>query len=203
MKDYHHGNLKEVLLEEGLVLLTEEGYRNFSLRKLARRCKVSHSSPYRHFANKEELIKAISTRVNKEFNQALKASIEQETGSPQDVLNALGRGYVYFFLDNPGYLDILFLSPEIQHLVHCAGKKGQGDSFITYLSTVVPTIGEIGNKQAENVTETESLVPGEITGDVLQPWCLIHGLTVLLVKNAIPISDRDKLDHLIEQVIQA
>ena len=54
---YHHGDLKECLIKAGLKLLVEEGVDNFSLRKTAAMCNVSHAAPYKHFKNKEELIK--------------------------------------------------------------------------------------------------------------------------------------------------
>ncbi len=46
---YHHGDLKESLIIEGLKLFNEEGADKFSLRKVAALCNVSHSAPYKHF----------------------------------------------------------------------------------------------------------------------------------------------------------
>ena len=101
MSEYHHGNLKQQLLDEGLKLLSEEGIKNFSIRKLARRCNVSHTSPYRHFSSKEELILAISQEIHAKFNTALKEGLDSVEGSLRDKLNAMGKAYVFFFLNNP------------------------------------------------------------------------------------------------------
>jgi len=57
---YHHGNLREALLERGLVLLEQGPETDFSLRELARRVGVSANATYRHFANKEALTRAMA-----------------------------------------------------------------------------------------------------------------------------------------------
>ena len=198
MKEYHHGNLRELLLEEGLKLLSDDGIENFSLRKLARRCGVSHNSPYRHFADKEELILAIGQEIEEKFNKALKEGIA-EAGTPEDMLLAMGRGYIHFFLDHPDYLELLFLSPGIHDVVKEQHSHKGGTSLITYLTAAAAAgMGEIP-EGLEKCTGPE--IFRMISGKALQPWCLIHGLTVLLVKKAIPCPEEEDLDRLITQVL--
>lgn len=202
MSEYHHGNLKQQLLDEGLKLLSEEGIKAFSLRKLARRCSVSHTSPYRHFSSKEELILSIAREIQRKFNTALKEGLASIEGSPEEKMNAMGKAYVYFFLDNPDYLDLLFLSPEIQEMVYGEHDHEEGGaSFMTYLSAVLPTM----EKADENISIPEDPSCVEqmqtIPGEALQPWCLIHGLTVLLVKKALPIQSKEAIEQLINQVL--
>lgn len=202
MSEYHHGNLKQQLLDEGLKLLSEEGIKNFSLRKLARRCQVSHTSPYRHFSSKEELILAISREIQSKFNRALKNGLDSVEGSPGEKMKAMGKAYVYFFLDNPDFLDLLFLTPEIQEMVYGEHEHDeQGASFMTYLSAVLPMIEDTDKKitipEDPSCTEQMQTIPGV----ALQPWCLIHGLTVLLAKKALPVEGREAIDQLIDQVL--
>ena len=108
MKEYHHENLKQKLLDEGLKLLIEEGYEKFSLRKLARKCSVSHTSPYRHFKDKNELVLSIGREIQSKFNKALKKALDNTEGSQEEKIRAMGREYVYFFLSNPDFLELLF-----------------------------------------------------------------------------------------------
>ena len=61
-KPYHHGNLREVLLESGLRLIAEVGPTGFTLRELARRAGVSHNAPYRHFRDRDDLMAAVATQ---------------------------------------------------------------------------------------------------------------------------------------------
>src|SRR5258708_15858992 len=59
-KSYHHGDLRNALIQAGLELLSEGGAQELDLRKVARRAGVSHAAPYRHFADKQALIAAIN-----------------------------------------------------------------------------------------------------------------------------------------------
>ena len=61
-KPYHHGNLREVLLESALRLIAEVGPTGFTLRELARRAGVSHNAPYRHFRDRDDLMAAVATQ---------------------------------------------------------------------------------------------------------------------------------------------
>ncbi len=200
MKNYHHGNLKQKLLDEGVRLLVEEGYEKFSLRKLAKRCSVSHASPYRHFSDKNELILAIGREVQNKFNNALKNALENAEGSQLDRIRAMGREYVYFFLSNPDFLELLFLTPELQDISCGKHEHPEGSSFETYLSEVLPLFEKYDPglfRIPQDPSDQEVQIPGEL----LRPWCMIHGLTVLLVKKALPVRDKESLDILIDQVL--
>ena len=53
---YHHGNLRQALIDAGIKIINEQGEDALSLRKAAALCEVSHAAPYAHFKDKEELI---------------------------------------------------------------------------------------------------------------------------------------------------
>lgn len=119
-KEYHHKDLKTELLEAGILLLNSEGLEGLSLRKVAAACGVSHTAPYRHFKNKEELLAAMQRYVEQEFADALYAAIDSGGGSP-DAMVYFGQAYVRFFEKNPQYywfftrqnnIHVSFLSPD-------------------------------------------------------------------------------------------
>ena len=201
MKEYHHENLKQKLLDEGLKLLIEEGYEKFSLRKLARKCSVSHTSPYRHFKDKNELVLSIGREIQSKFNKALKKALDNTEGSQEEKIRAMGREYVYFFLSNPDFLELLFLTPEIQDISCGRHDHPEGSSFETYLSAVLPLFSQY-DKGLFTIPSDPSSPEAEIPGELLRPWCLIHGLTVLLVKKALPLKDKKSLDILIDQILK-
>ena len=60
-KPQHHGNLRDALLQAAIHLISETGPAVFTLREVARRPRVSHNAPYRHFQNREELLAAVAT----------------------------------------------------------------------------------------------------------------------------------------------
>lgn len=95
--------LKERLLQEGITYINRYGLQHFSMRKLAAQCHVSHMAPYKHFANKEAFLKAISYYIDKEFATYLSAV--SSALSPQQQLILLGKRYVSFMSKHP---DIMF-----------------------------------------------------------------------------------------------
>ena len=59
-RPYHHGDLRRAIVKAALEILQETQSLEFSLRELARRAGVSHNAPYKHFADKRELLAAVS-----------------------------------------------------------------------------------------------------------------------------------------------
>ena len=60
MKNYHHGDLKGELMRQALKILDKKGVEGLTLREVARAAKVSHTAPYRHFKDKEDILAAIA-----------------------------------------------------------------------------------------------------------------------------------------------
>ena len=59
-RPYHHGDLQRAIVNAALEVLSETQSTEFSLRELARRAGVTHNAPYKHFADKRELLAAVS-----------------------------------------------------------------------------------------------------------------------------------------------
>src|SRR5688572_4088998 len=59
-RPYHHGDLRRAMVQAALEILRETQSLELSLRELARRAGVSHNAPYKHFADKRELLAAVS-----------------------------------------------------------------------------------------------------------------------------------------------
>src|ERR1700757_2284011 len=71
---YHHGNLREALLEPAIRLTAEAGPAAFTLREVARRAGVSHNAPYRHFHDKDDLLAAVAAEGYNELTAAMTAA---------------------------------------------------------------------------------------------------------------------------------
>lgn len=92
---YHHGNLKESLLSEGIKYVSIYGDSSLSLRKLASECNVIHAAVYKHFASKEDLLAAMKIHVTDAFAKSLINSVKQNAEkSCEEVLYALAIAYV-------------------------------------------------------------------------------------------------------------
>lgn len=109
-KPYHHGNLEEALIENGIKIINDEGFDNFSLRKVAIASGVSHAAPYKHFADKNELIRAMQLHVEERFARQLEDALQENADNPQRMV-FLAKAYVEFFVENPHYFFFLTKRP--------------------------------------------------------------------------------------------
>ena len=106
---YHHGDLRNALIEEGIKMINTSGEDSLSMRKLAEKCGVSMAAPYAHFKNKEEMINAIKKYVEDAFAEYLEKAISVvANGDIEKKIIVLGNAYVGFFIDNPEYFTFLF-----------------------------------------------------------------------------------------------
>lgn len=108
-KSYHHGNLKQALLNETARILREEGVSALSLRRLAAELNVSRTAPYNHFKNKESLLRAIAEEGFVRFNKAMKVVRDRNRKRDGRVkTRALVKAYVDFARNNREYYDLMY-----------------------------------------------------------------------------------------------
>ena len=107
-KKYHHGNLKNALIQAGIKILSKEGVGGLSLRKVAKQAGVSHSAPYAHFPDKQSLIAAISTEGFKQLYAELETAIVPHVRNPKRQLMEGTRAYVEFAMNNTDTFNIMF-----------------------------------------------------------------------------------------------
>jgi AcrR family transcriptional regulator len=106
-KPYHHGDLKVALINGAVELIVEQGVRRFSLAELSRRLGVTVAAPYRHFANRDELLAAVAVRALHAFGEALAAQ-SSEADPPEQRLAAMAGGYVRFAAGQPALFAVVF-----------------------------------------------------------------------------------------------
>jgi AcrR family transcriptional regulator len=104
---YHHGDLKAALVDGAIELIAERGLRAFSLAKLTKRLGVTVAAPYRHFADRDELLAAVAVRALHAFADALLAEASGQD-SPQQRLAAMTRGYVRFAAEHRPLFDVVY-----------------------------------------------------------------------------------------------
>lgn len=106
-KAYHHGDLREALLERGERMLEREGVAGLSLRKLGRELGVSPGAPYRHFEDKDALLAALASVGYRR----LRAEMQRDIGAARDAeeqLKISGTGYVRFATAHPELFRLMF-----------------------------------------------------------------------------------------------
>ncbi len=108
-RPYHHGNLKQALLEAAIQLIAETGPRGFTLREVARRAGVSHNAPYRQFRDRDDLLAAVATDGFDRLTEAMSRSSPRAT--PINRLRHSGLAYVDFALSWPQHFAAMFDAP--------------------------------------------------------------------------------------------
>ena len=160
--NYHHGDLRAVILTEAARLVAERGADRVSLRELARSAGVSHAAPAHHFADRRGLFTALAT----EGFQLLAKALIGARGRFTDAALA----YVRFALEHPGHYQVMFnkslldaSDPELAAAESAAGAE---------LSRGVATLSDPGARAD----------PG---GAQLAAWSLVHGCSMLWLNDAV------------------
>lgn len=165
-KTYHHGNLKNMLIESGIELINQDGINQFSLRKVAVKCKVSHAAPYNHFKDKEELLNAMKDYVIEKFMYPLNHVIIQYEND-SDVMVHLGIAYVNFFSENPQYFQFIFQGEFALQIAF-------SDEAISH-SNFPPF--ELFRQTAEHCMEKAGLKSASFSSNIITMWAVVHGLS--------------------------
>jgi AcrR family transcriptional regulator len=107
-RGYHHGNLREALVEAALALITEMGPARLTIAEAARRAGVSPGAPYRHFRDAEALLAEVALRGFEQLAAAL--TLAWKGGKPEPILafENLGRAYLAFARSEPAYYAAMF-----------------------------------------------------------------------------------------------
>ena len=107
-RPYHHGHLRQALLRVAEVALEARGVQELSLRELSRELGVSHASPQRHFATKQDLIDALAITGFERLGSAVGRAAEARGGDFNSRLTKAARAYIGFALKHPALFALMF-----------------------------------------------------------------------------------------------
>ncbi|MGE0326725.1 MAG: TetR/AcrR family transcriptional regulator [Polyangiaceae bacterium] len=188
---YHHGSLREALLDAGVELVSEAGADAVSLRELARRAGVSSAAPYRHFPDKDALLRGIAARGYQRFDQALgKVAKQSADSSPLEAVQQLGVAYVRFAARNPNLFRLIF-SPVAQ----ASGLDPELDEACRQSAAHLPRslarLHEAGIATSINIQELTELA-----------WALVHGVAMLHLDGLVGDAQPKSAERAAERVTQ-
>jgi AcrR family transcriptional regulator len=168
--DYHHGDLKRVLLDTAVRAIAKHGVDSLSLRGLAARAGVSPGAPYHHFSNRDELLASIAEEGFTRLEARLIAARDAAADDASARLEALGLAYVTFAVSSPGYFRVMF---------HGASKSsGPTEAGLRAFHLL---------RDAAVACQKASQAPkGDVTSLVLLAWSAVHGFATLWVDRALP-----------------
>lgn len=177
---YHHGNLKEALVEAARRLVAERGPAGFTLVEAARLAGVSPAAPYRHFRDRAALLDELRRRGFALFGERLSAAARGADAAQAFV--AMGRAYLDFARREPGYYTAMFASGTAPVATSpatppaAAGDDGrESDSFAALVSALSRAFAASGVAPAQD----PRLV-------ALHIWALSHGVAMLEAAAMLP-----------------
>lgn len=165
---YHHGNLREALLNQALAHLIEAGPEKLSLRALARDTGVSQTAPYRHFADKNALLASLAAEGYRRLTEATTGEADRQQ-DPLARLLCSGRGYIQFARQNPELYKLMF-GPLVEKPENYAELTEAGSVSFQSIMALVVGAAEAGLL----VNEPPMLL-------AMSVWSGVHGIASLWI----------------------
>lgn len=169
-RGYHHGNLKQALIDAALKLIAEKGPAGFTFAEAARWAGVSPAAPYRHFRDRDELLADVARRGFELFADALQAAWDDGKPEPFRAYDRVGRAYLHFARTEPAYYSAMFeagVSPDANPELRTAGDR----AFNVLRSATESLVATLPPKQRPPVMMM-----------ALHIWSMSHGIASLFAR---------------------
>jgi AcrR family transcriptional regulator len=164
-RPYHHGDLRNALIEAARAILEEESLANLSLRAVARRAGVSHAAPYRHFPNHEALLVELAIEGFVELRETI-AAVSKVSAQDPDRITKMGAAYMRFVAGRPALARLMF-GPQLPNRDKFPRLADAADAVGAEIGVAVrdPALG-------------------------LAVWAAVHGLAMLILENVVDLGQR-------------
>ena len=166
---YHHGALRDALLQAAEKLLERDGLPGLTLRAVAREAGVSHAAPTHHFGDLAGLLSELAAIGYRQFNAAMIAA--NASGTPQEKGLASAKAYVAYAQAHPGMYGLMFRTERLD-MSRPSLREAAGAAFAGLARGV-------GASRHEHI-EAEALSLHQ-AGAIARAWSLLHGFTMLLL----------------------
>jgi AcrR family transcriptional regulator len=194
---YRHGELRAALIDAGLSMAASGGPEAVVLREATRRAGVSPNAAYRHFADRQALLKAVSAaaqaamadRIQLELDRAVPA---RDPGvSAHYRLRAIGLAYIGFAREQPGLFRVAFGVPDDLSNADDPAKAGSaGRTPFQLLAGALDELVAAGALSAERRPNAEFLA-----------WSAVHGLGMLVIDGPLRGLDDRQVDATVQHLL--
>ena len=167
-KAYHHGDLRAALVRAGTELLRDRGAAGLSLREVAKAAGVSHAAPYRHFADKQQLLAAVAAAGFDRLQAAMARAAADHPDDPRAQLYAAGDAYI----------ELARAAPDTMHLMFGGivdPKQIRGELGQVAQNAFAALVDIVARNQKAGV-----IVEGDTVELALCAWSIVHGLGMLV-----------------------
>jgi AcrR family transcriptional regulator len=198
---YHHGDLRQALVQAGLELARQYGPDAVTIREVTRRAGVTPNAAYRHFADRDALLASLCSAAQAEVARAIEHQIAQVDSSlvgasaARSRFHAVGLGYMRFAQDHPGLFRTAFwTSGDLQKMASPDRRSEGGRTPFEWLSAALDELVASGVLRPERREGAEFLA-----------WSAVHGLATLLIDGPLRALDREqatRLEHLLVEMVE-
>lgn len=163
---YHHGDLAQALRDAALEAIAEVGPEHLNLRDLARRLGVSPAAPYRHYADKDALLRAVAADIVARFEEEVARARAEAPADAISQFRAIGIANVRFAVRNPAHFRVMYLPGLLDD----------------------KTTAQAGEERAmlEAAQARGELIDLPVDDIALAAGSLVYGLSRLIVDGALP-----------------
>ena len=164
---YHHGSLREAMVEAAERILERDGIAGLTLRAAAREAGVSHAAPKNHFGDVRGLLSELAAVGFSRFGAAMVANVPEHASS-KARLAAIGQGYVMFAKQNPGLFLLMFRGERLDF-----SRPALRTAAEAAFAVLAAAVG------ARQPRETPLTLPQ--AARITAAWSLVHGFAMLML----------------------
>ncbi|MCT4553589.1 MAG: TetR/AcrR family transcriptional regulator [Pelagimonas sp.] len=171
-RGYHHGNLRQALVDSALVLIEAKGPTGFTLSEAAKQAGVTPAAVYRHFSGREDLIAEAARQGYEIFADVMEYAYQSGQPSALAAFEATGRAYLAFARRHPGHYIAMF-------------ESGISVNHSPELASVSARARGVLEKAAEELSQhipPEKRPPAAMFSAHI--WALSHGVVELFARNS-------------------
>lgn len=164
---YHHGDLKEALVQAAYTLVARDGADNFLLSDACKLAGVSTAAPYKHFRDRDEILEIVVSRAFDAFSEASMSAVAAKGEGTLEGMIAMGEAYVTFAVEQQHLFRLMF--GQHPKLKQAAQDNGQGEKCFSGV------IEQVAKYCAAND------LPGDPRAIAIRLWTFVHGAASLLI----------------------
>ncbi|WP_112664386.1 TetR/AcrR family transcriptional regulator [Microvirga flavescens] len=176
-RGYHHGNLKEALIEAAQRFIAERGLGGFTLADAAKLVGVTPAALYRHFRGRDALVAEVAFRGFKDLGERLGRALAGE-GTPLERFTRMGEAYLTFAEQEPGYYLAMF-SPQVSE-----GEKAPKQPVAPGVRPPETAFDFLVRALSE--TFPSGFKDVDVRFIALEVWALSHGIATLDAAGQLP-----------------